>query len=106
MFRILRTSHVCWFAALLVSGSLWAAMEHEEATVYFDGQLTLTGLLDTTLKRHPQAGVLQAQQGTADAEISYGRNWFPEATRLSAFHLSDRQFDDCWPISKPEKSIA
>lgn len=94
MFRILRTSRVCWFAALLVSGSLWAAMEHEEATVYFDGQLTLAGLLDTTLKRHPQAGVLQAQQGTADAEISYGRNWFPEATRLSAFHLSDRQFDD------------
>jgi len=81
-------------AALLISNASWAALDHEEATVHFDSQLTLSELLDTTLKRHPGAGVLLAGQVTAEAETSFSRRWFPEMMELNGFHLSDRQLDD------------
>jgi cobalt-zinc-cadmium efflux system outer membrane protein len=80
--------------AFLVSNTASAATEHEEATIHFDGQMTLSGLLETTLERHPQAAVMLARQGTVEAEIKYGRYWFPEALKVSGFHLSDRALDD------------
>jgi len=94
------TSRFSRFAASLavigfmVSGPVPAAAEHEEADVHFDPRLTLAGLLETTLERHPQAGVLLAGRGIADAEVSYGRHWFPEVAEIAGFHMSDKAFDD------------
>ncbi len=68
--------------------------EHEEATLHIDSKLTLSVLLEKTVARQPRAGVLKASQGTAQAEVKYGRHWFPEAPEIAGFHLSDRQFDD------------
>lgn len=67
---------------------------HEETVVILDEHLTLSALLDRTLERHPQAGVVNAGQNTAAAEETFGRSWFPEAVELSGFHLSDRMMDD------------
>jgi len=76
------------------SAPLWAAAEHSEAAIEFDSSLTLSALMDTTLQRHPEAGVLQAGRATAEAESSYGKYWIPEMVELSGLHLSDKQFDD------------
>ncbi|MGA9574425.1 MAG: TolC family protein [Lysobacterales bacterium] len=56
--------------------------------------LTLASLLNTTLERHPKAGVLTARTATSNAESKYARAWLPDATELTAFHMSDRAFDD------------
>jgi len=90
----LRCACVFFLAWLLISNPSWAASEHEEPSVRFDSQLTLSSLLDTTLERHPQAALLLAKQGTAEAEVKYGSHWFPEAMEVTGFHLSDRQLDD------------
>ena len=89
--------------AFLGSGQLWAESDHEELALVFDDLLTLPELLDATLKRHPDAGVLQAGRATAEAESKYGRYWIPEMVELEGFHLSDRQFDD---IGAHENEIA
>ena len=57
-------------------------------------KLTLSSLLDTTLERHPQAGVLGARSVTVDAEVRYARRWLPDTTTLAGFHMSDQAFDD------------
>jgi outer membrane protein TolC len=80
--------------AFLGSNPLWAAAEHEEASIEFDSAMTLPALLDITLKRHPGSGVIRAGQLTAEAEAKYGRYWIPEMAEVSGFHLSDRQLDD------------
>lgn len=81
-------------AVLLFSGAAMAASEHEEVAIDFNNRVTLAELLDTTLKRHPGAGVLKASQSTAEAEQKLGRFWFPEAPELGGFHMSDKPFDD------------
>jgi len=92
--RLLRPDYLLFLAGLLISGASWAASEHEEADVRFDSQLTLSSLLATTLERHPYAGVLHAGQDTAEAEITFGKHWFPEVVEVGGFHLSDRQLND------------
>ena len=81
-------------AGLLISATSWAASEHEEADIRFDSALKLPSLLETTMERHPYAGVLLAGQSRAEAEITYGKHWFPEVMEVNGFHLSDRQLDD------------
>jgi len=92
--RFNRPAYLLILAGLLISGASWAASEHDEAIVHFDSGLTLSSLLETTLERHPQAGVLLAGQSTAAAEVTYGKHWFPEVMQVNGFHLSDRQLDD------------
>ncbi len=92
--RLLRLGCLLFLAGLLISGASWAASEHEEPEVRIDSQITLYSLLETTLARHPYAGVLHAGQGTVEAEITYGKHWFPEVMEVTGFHLSDRQLDD------------
>jgi hypothetical protein len=72
----------------------WAIQAHEAEVLQFNDKLTLSLLLTTTLERHPQAGVLAARSATIDAETKYGNRWLPDSTELTAFHLSDRSFDD------------
>ncbi|MDH3787243.1 MAG: TolC family protein [Xanthomonadales bacterium] len=81
-------------ATSVIPNALWGEDEHAEADLEFDRDLTLPALLDTTLQRHPEAGVLAAGRATAEAESAYGRYWVPEMAELSGFHLSDRQLDD------------
>lgn len=92
------------FREILVSGLLtasvftlnicWAIQPHDVEKLQPNDRLTLSSLLDITLERHPQAGVLVARSATIDAEKRYARRWLPDATGLAAFHLSDRSFDD------------
>ena len=84
---------------LLIAGVLtlnisWAIQPHEAEKLQLNDSLTLASLLDTTLKRHPQAGVLAARSASIDAETKYANRWLPDATGLTAFHMSDRSFDD------------
>jgi len=72
----------------------WAIGEHEAEALQFSDKLTLSSLLMTTLERHPQAGVLRARSATIDAETKYSNRWLPDTTQLTAFHMSDRSFDD------------
>jgi len=81
-------------AVLLFAGPCIVSAGHEEPEIHFDPNLTLSSLLDTTVARQPHAGVLLAGQGTADAEMAYGKHWLPEAPEVAGFHMSDRQFDD------------
>ena len=71
-----------------------AIQEHVGEELQFSDHLTLASLLTTTLERHPQTGVLAARSATIDAETKYGNRWLPDSTELSAFHMSDRSFDD------------
>jgi len=71
-----------------------AAQEHEAVQLRTNDKLTLSSLLDTTLERHPQAGVLGARSATIDAEVRYARRWLPDTTTLAGFHMSDQVFDD------------
>ena len=82
------------FIAALLSAPLRAEVDHPEASIQYDQNLTLSALLDSTLERHPDSGVLQAVRVTAEAETRYGRYWIPEMVELEGFHLSDQQFDD------------
>ena len=84
---------------LLIAGALtlnisWAIQPHEAEKLQLNDSLTLSSLLDITLKRHPQAGVLAARLASIDAETKYANRWLPDATGLTAFHMSDRSFDD------------
>jgi len=72
----------------------WAIQPHEAEKLQLNDNLTLSSLLDITLKRHPQAGVLAARSASIDAETKYANRWLPDATGLTAFHMSDRSFDD------------
>jgi len=81
-------------ACVLMQNTGWAIQEHEAEALKFDDKLTLSSLLATTLERHPQAGVLAARSATFEAETKYGNRWIPETTQLTAFHMSDRSFDD------------
>ena len=81
-------------ACVFSLNTAWAIQEHEAEALHFDDKLTLSSLLATTLERHPQAGVLVARSATIDAETKYGNRWIPETTQLTAFHMSDRSFDD------------
>lgn len=92
-FRLSTLSFVLAVSGMVLSGSCLAAEGHEE-DVHLDPGLQLSSLLEATLARQPQVGVLKAEQATADAEIAYGKHWFPESLELGGFHLSDRQFDD------------
>jgi len=92
-FRLSTLSFVLTVSGMVLSGSCLAA-GHDDEDVHFDPGLRLSSLLEATVARQPQVGVLKAEQATADAEIAYGKHWFPEAPELGGFHLSDRQFDD------------
>lgn len=81
---------LCFFT----QSAAWAIQEHEGEVLQFNDKLTLSSLLITTLERHPQAGVLAARSATIDAETKYAKRWLPDSTELSAFHMSDRSFDD------------
>jgi len=90
----MRPLYPIFLAGILISGASWADSEHDEPVVQLDSGLTLSSLLEVTLVRHPYTGVLLAGQGTAAAEITYGKHWFPEVVEVGGFHLSDRQLDD------------
>jgi cobalt-zinc-cadmium efflux system outer membrane protein len=77
-----------------VQNTAWAIQEHQAEILLLDDKLTLSFLLNTTLQRHPQTGVLKARLATIDAETKYGKRWLPGSTKLTAFHMSDRSFDD------------
>jgi len=81
---------ICVFA----QAPAWAIQEHAEEVLQSSDKLTLASLLVTTLERHPQAGVLAARSASIDAETKYGNRWLPDSTELTAFHMSDRSFDD------------
>ena len=81
---------ICVFA----QAPAWAIQAHEGEVLQFNDKLTLSSLLTTTLERHPQAGVLAARSASIDAEAKYGNRWLPDSTELTAFHMSDRSFDD------------
>ena len=81
-------------AVVLHSGACWAEPEHDEPGIHYSDRVTLSSLLETTLERHPYAGVLSAAQGTAEAQARYGRFWIPEVIELGGFHMSDSAFDD------------
>jgi len=90
--RLLLASLVA--ACAFTQNTAWAIQEHEAEALQFSDRLTLSSLLATTLERHPQAGVLAARSATVAAEAKYGNRWMPETTQLTAFHMSDRSFDD------------
>jgi len=79
---------------VLTQNSAWAIQEHEAEELRLNDNLTLSSLLTITLERHPQAGVLAARSATVDAETKYANRWLPDSTALTAFHMSDRSFDD------------
>lgn len=85
---------MCLLCGVLAAGAAGAAEEHEETALHFDSHLTLSALLETTVAHQPGMSVLKAGKQTADAEMKYGRYWFPESPEIAGFHLSDRQFDD------------
>ena len=89
-----RSALLLFFGVLLHSVTCWAEVGHDEPVIHINERLTLSELLDTTMERHPYAGVLVAGQGTADAEARYGRFWIPETIELGGFHMSDGPFDD------------
>lgn len=72
----------------------WAEDAHEAEILRVNDKLTLSALLTTTLERHPRAGVLAARSASIDAESSYAKRLLPDTTSLTAFHMSDRSFDD------------
>jgi len=78
----------------LIPGIVWAVPEHQGEILHFDKDLSMSSLLEITLERHPQAGVLAARSATIDAETNYANRWLPDSTELTAFHMSDRAFDD------------
>ena len=96
MPKLIRKSLLAVLAVFCASSqnTAWAIQEHEGEELLFSDNLTLSSLLTTTLERHPQAGVLAARSATIDAETKYGNRWLPDSTELSAFHMSDRSFDD------------
>lgn len=86
-------------SGLLIAGVFtlnvsWAIQPHDAEKLQLNDSLTLSSLLDITLKRHPQAGVLAARSASIDAETKYANRWLPDTTGLTAFHMSDRSFDD------------
>ena len=93
LFRKIQLSGLLLLCAA-IQNYAWAIQEHEAEELNFDTDLTLSSLLDITLKRHPQAGVLKARSATADAEDKYAGRWLPDSTELTAFHMSDQVFDD------------
>ena len=97
--RMPKSIHIFLLAGMVVvcvftQNLAWAIQEHEGEVLQINDKLTLSSLLATTLERHPQAGVLAARSATIDAETKYGNRWLPDSTELTAFHMSDRSFDD------------
>jgi len=94
--RALRKPLLAGLAGILagVLNTAQAQDHHEAEVLETDASLTLSTLLDATLARHPQAGVLAAQAATGDAESRYARRWLPDTSGLNAYHLSDKAFDD------------
>lgn len=92
------------FRKILVSGLLlagmsmlnitWASQPHAAEKLTPSDSLSLSSLLDITLERHPQAGVLAARSESIDAETKYARRWLPDTSSLTGFHMSDKAFDD------------
>jgi len=90
--RILLSSLLA--AGVFTQSAAWAIQEHEAEELRLNDDLTLSSLLDMTVERHPQAGILAARSATVDAETKYARRWIPDSTALTAFHMSDQAFDD------------
>ena len=82
------------FTGVFIQSAAWAIQEHAAEELRLNDSLTLSSLLDITLERHPQAGVLAARSATVDAETKYANRWIPDSTALTAFHMSDQVFDD------------
>jgi len=59
-------------ALLILAQPVQAADDHEEFELREDARLTLSTLLDATIERHPEAGVLAAGRGMASAEAAFG----------------------------------
>jgi outer membrane protein TolC len=87
---------LCGFvsAGVLVQNEAGAKQQHEAEQLRRNDKLTLSSLLEITLERHPQAGVLGARSATVAAETRYARRWLPDTTTLAGFHMSDQAFDD------------
>jgi outer membrane protein TolC len=81
-------------AAVSTLNVTWAIGEHEAEKLQLNDNLSLSSLLTITMERHPQSGVLAARSATVDAETKYANRWLPDTTGLTAFHMSDRSFDD------------
>ena len=79
---------------VFIQGPVWANGEHEAEKLRSNDKLTLSELLTITLERHPQAGVLAARSASVEAESRYAKRWLPDTTSLTAFHMSDKVFDD------------
>jgi len=71
-----------------------AVQDHGGEKLRLSENLSLSSLLDKTLARHPQGVVLAARSASVEAEAKYANRWLPDTTSLTAFHLSDRSFDD------------
>jgi cobalt-zinc-cadmium efflux system outer membrane protein len=89
---------LCSAAALLLTLTITAAAselaEHHDADLDYSSQLSLSAVLEATLRQHPQAGLQAAHAAKVEAETEFGARWFPDSTQLSGFHLSDQAFDD------------
>ncbi|MDX2419381.1 MAG: TolC family protein, partial [Xanthomonadales bacterium] len=81
-------------AGVFMLNVTWAIGEHEAEKLQLNDNLSLSSLLTITMERHPQSGVLAARSATVDAQTEYANRWLPDTTGLSAFHMSDRSFDD------------
>jgi cobalt-zinc-cadmium efflux system outer membrane protein len=93
LFRIIQFSSLL-LICLGIQNYAWAIQEHEAEELPANSSLSLSSLLDITLERHPQSGLLAARSATADAEAKYASRWLPDSTQLTAFHMSDKTFDD------------
>jgi outer membrane protein TolC len=71
-----------------------AQESHEGPPIAFDEQLMLHDLALAARERHPDLGVLEAQQRRASAEEDYAGRWFPDSSLLRGYHLSDQAFED------------
>jgi len=80
---------------LSLAASVAVAQEsHEGTPIAFDKQLTLHDLAAAARARHPDLGVLGAQQHRASTEEDFASRWFPDSSLLSGYHLSDSALDD------------
>lgn len=92
--RCLAALYPAALAVLLAAPAAVAQESHEGSPISFDEQLTLHDLAVAARERHPDLGLLAAQQGRANAEQDYAGRWFPESSLLRGYHLSDSAFDD------------
>lgn len=99
--RCRRLAHTGLWALLLGMASLPALAqgasadhEQEQGILRFDDRLSLHALFEGARQRHPELGILDAQQQRASAESRFADRWFPDSASAFGYHLSDRPLDD------------